>query len=351
MSVNVDGVVLGVLRLAQVMAEGSIVATASLAGLTAMPSDAVYSLTKHAVVGFVRSMAPNLEPLRLNAVCPGIADTPMIDERRARRSRRRASRCSQPEEVADAVWRAATSGRSGECWFVQPGPRHGAVPLPEPARARASTGSAWESRRSDVGRVFALAYDPFLAAAERRGLARERARLLGTLRGRVLEIGAGTGLNVPHYPPDADVVYTEPDPHMAARLRRRGVEVVEAGAESLPFEDASFDFVVSTLVLCTVPDVPATLAEVRRVLKPGGQLVFIEHVRAEPGHVARALAGPPARAVEGVRVRLQLQPRPRVVARRRRIRPPTCSRRSGASCRASCARRVRLVRRRTARAS
>ncbi|HEV2592705.1 MAG TPA: class I SAM-dependent methyltransferase [Gaiellaceae bacterium] len=132
-------------------------------------------------------------------------------------------------------------------------------------------------------RVFALAYDPFLAAAERRGLARERARLLGTLHGRILEIGAGTGLNVPHYPPDVHVVYTEPDPHMAARLRRRGVEVVEAGAEALPFADASFDFVVSTLVLCTVPDVPATLAEVRRVLEPGGELVLIEHVRAASG--------------------------------------------------------------------
>ena len=132
-------------------------------------------------------------------------------------------------------------------------------------------------------RIFALVYDPFLAAAERRGLARERARLLGTLHGRILEIGAGTGLNVPHYAPDADVVFTEPDPHMAKRLRLRGVEVVEAGAESLPFEDASFDIVVSTLVLCTVPDVPATLAEVKRVLKPGGRLVLIEHVRAEPG--------------------------------------------------------------------
>jgi SAM-dependent methyltransferase len=132
-------------------------------------------------------------------------------------------------------------------------------------------------------RVFALVYDPFLAAAERRGLAKERARLLSGLEGRVLEIGAGTGLNVPHYGPRADVVYTEPDPHMARRLRGRGVEVVEAGAESLPFADASFDAVVSTLVLCTVPDVPATLAEVRRVLKPGGKLVFVEHVRAEPG--------------------------------------------------------------------
>lgn len=132
-------------------------------------------------------------------------------------------------------------------------------------------------------RVFALVYDPFVAGAERRGLGKARAQLLGDLSGRVLEIGAGTGLNAARYGPAADVVYTEPDPHMARRLRRRGVEVVEAGAEKLPFPDASFDAVVSTLVLCTVPDVPAALAEVRRVLKPGGRLVFLEHVRAEPG--------------------------------------------------------------------
>ena len=119
-SVNVDGVVLGVMRLREVMREGSIVATASLAGLTGMPSDPVYSLTKHAVVGFVRSMAPHLEPVRLNAVCPGLADTPMVDgEREALEAA--GFPLLAPADVADAVWRAATSGRSGECWFVQPG--------------------------------------------------------------------------------------------------------------------------------------------------------------------------------------------------------------------------------------
>lgn len=119
-SVNVDGVVLGVLHLRQVMDEGTIVATASLAGLTAMPSDPVYSLTKHAVVGFVRSMAPQVEPIRLNAVCPGIADTPMIDHQREAFAAARFPLLA-PEEVADAMWRAATSGATGECWFVQPG--------------------------------------------------------------------------------------------------------------------------------------------------------------------------------------------------------------------------------------
>jgi SAM-dependent methyltransferase len=132
-------------------------------------------------------------------------------------------------------------------------------------------------------RVFAAAYDPFLARAEQLGIARARAQLLARAEGAVLEIGAGTGLNVPHYPPGVDVTYTEPDPHMAKRLRARGAAVVEAGAESLPFADGAFDTVVSTLVLCTVPDVPASLREVRRVLKPGGRLLFLEHVRAEPG--------------------------------------------------------------------
>lgn len=117
-SVNVDGVVLGVSRLAHVMERGSIVVTASLAGLTAMPSDPVYSLCKHALVGYVRSVAPRLEPLRINAVCPGIADTPMVD---AQREALAGFPLVAPEAVADAVWRAATSGRSGEAWFVQPG--------------------------------------------------------------------------------------------------------------------------------------------------------------------------------------------------------------------------------------
>lgn len=119
-AVNVDGIVLGVLRLRDVMDEGAIVVTASLAGLTDMPSDPVYSLTKHAVVGFVRSMAPHLLPVRLNAVCPGIADTPMIDAQRPA-FEAAGFPLLRPEEVAEAVWLAATSEGNGECWFVQPG--------------------------------------------------------------------------------------------------------------------------------------------------------------------------------------------------------------------------------------
>jgi NAD(P)-dependent dehydrogenase (short-subunit alcohol dehydrogenase family) len=119
-AVNVDGVFFGIRRLARVMEGGTIVATASLAGLTAMPTDVIYSLTKHAVVGLVRSVAPLLEPIRVNAVCPGIADTPMIDHQRAA-FEAAGFPLLRAEEVAEAVWRAATSEATGECWFVQPG--------------------------------------------------------------------------------------------------------------------------------------------------------------------------------------------------------------------------------------
>jgi SAM-dependent methyltransferase len=131
--------------------------------------------------------------------------------------------------------------------------------------------------------VFAAAYDPFVGRAERAGVGAARSELLAGARGRVLEIGAGTGLNLEHYPAGSDVTYTEPSPHMAKRLRARGVDVIEAAAEALPFADGSFDTVVSTLVLCTVPDVPASLREIRRVLARGGRLLFLEHVRADPG--------------------------------------------------------------------
>jgi NAD(P)-dependent dehydrogenase (short-subunit alcohol dehydrogenase family) len=122
-AVNVDGVVLGVRRLVQVMEHGgTIVATASLAGLVGMPLDAIYSLTKHAVVGFVRSIAPSIAPIKINAICPGIADTPMLDQHGQRAMFAEAGfPLLEPEEVAEAMWLAASSDGSGECWFVQPG--------------------------------------------------------------------------------------------------------------------------------------------------------------------------------------------------------------------------------------
>jgi len=144
------------------------------------------------------------------------------------------------------------------------------------------------------GRLFAAMYDRSLKATEEAGLRQMRRELLAGAGGRVVELGAGTGVNLDLYP-DAvgDLVVVEPDPHMAKRLRgklagaRRQATVVEAPAERLPFEDASFDTAVATLVLCTVPDPAAALAEAARVLKPGGRLLFVEHVRAQDPGLAR----------------------------------------------------------------
>jgi SAM-dependent methyltransferase len=132
-------------------------------------------------------------------------------------------------------------------------------------------------------RLFAALYDSSLKRGERAGMADHRRALLAAASGRVLEIGAGTGLNVPHYPDGLDLVLTEPDAPMA---RRAGRPVVPASAEELPFEDASFDTAVSTLVLCTVSDPGRAVAELARVLVPGGRLLFIEHVRGD-GALAR----------------------------------------------------------------
>lgn len=142
--------------------------------------------------------------------------------------------------------------------------------------------------------VFARVYDPFLALGERSGMRDLRRETLAAARGRVLEIGAGTGLNLKLYPGAVTAItLAEPDAPMAARLRRRvsgashPVEVVQAPAEQLPFADGSFDTVVSTLVLCTVADMAASLREIGRVLAPGGQLLFVEHVRAGHGRLVR----------------------------------------------------------------
>lgn len=123
-SVNLDGVILGVRRLARVMQPGGrILCTASLAGLTAMPDDPVYAATKHAVVGFVRSAAASLSArgLELNAICPGIADTPMLGLPARDALARAEFPLLTPADVAEAAWVALTSGSTGRCWVVQPG--------------------------------------------------------------------------------------------------------------------------------------------------------------------------------------------------------------------------------------
>jgi SAM-dependent methyltransferase len=140
------------------------------------------------------------------------------------------------------------------------------------------------------GLLTAHLYNPMLWLGERLGMARLRHELLADARGAVLEIGAGTGLNLPHYPAGLDeLVLTEPGPRIGARIDLShapdGVpaRLVHAAAEQLPFADASFDTVVSTLVLCTVSDPDRAVSEIRRVLRPGGQLLFLEHVRAAAG--------------------------------------------------------------------
>jgi NAD(P)-dependent dehydrogenase (short-subunit alcohol dehydrogenase family) len=122
--VNVDGVVFGVRRLGRVMPKGStIVVTASLAGLTAIPDDPIYGLTKHAVVGFVRSVAPQLaeREIRIQAVCPGWADTGLTTTEFRQELTDRGFRLLRPEDVAEGVWAAYQSEGTGEAWVVQPG--------------------------------------------------------------------------------------------------------------------------------------------------------------------------------------------------------------------------------------
>ena len=137
-------------------------------------------------------------------------------------------------------------------------------------------------------RIGARIYDPFLWFGERLGMARRRRDLLAHAEGRVLEIGAGTGLNLRHYRDSIEaLVLTEPVEPMAAKLEGRVerlgplARVHRAPAEALPFADDSFDTVVSTIVLCTVEDPVRALSEIARVLRPGGRLLFIEHLRSD----------------------------------------------------------------------
>jgi ubiquinone/menaquinone biosynthesis C-methylase UbiE len=139
-------------------------------------------------------------------------------------------------------------------------------------------------------RLGATLYNPVLWLGEKLGMSALRRELLAEARGEVLEIGAGIGLNLRHYAADLDrLVLAEPSSRMGDHIdldrAPAGVptQLEQAPAESLPFEDGSFDTVVSTLVLCTVSDPDRAVAEAARVLRPGGRLLFLEHVRAEPG--------------------------------------------------------------------
>ncbi len=147
-----------------------------------------------------------------------------------------------------------------------------------------------------LDRIFAASYDRVLASSERAGLADRRRELLADLTGHVVELGAGTGANLAAYGTGVGrLTLLEPSAPMAARLRARlaatpldaEVAVLSAPGEALPLPDASADAVVSTLVLCTVRDLGRTLAEVERVLRPGGRFVLLEHVAADDPSTAR----------------------------------------------------------------
>jgi SAM-dependent methyltransferase len=144
------------------------------------------------------------------------------------------------------------------------------------------------------GRGFSALYDRLMKRTEEAGFRDMRRQALAPASGRTIDIGSGTGGNLGLYPDSVtELVFAEPDPHMIKRLRPKvrgaglDAEVVEAPAEALPFEDSSFDTAVYTLVLCTVPDAAAALAETARILKPGGKLLFVEHVRAKDPGAAR----------------------------------------------------------------
>ena len=142
--------------------------------------------------------------------------------------------------------------------------------------------------------IFARVYDRVSGRAEDAGQREHRRELLEGLSGRVVEVGAGNGLNFAHYPPAVEeVLAIEPEPFLRERARAAAasapvaVRVLDGTAERLPLDDASADAAVLSLVLCTVPDQSAALAELRRVLLPGGELRFYEHVRSERAGFAR----------------------------------------------------------------
>jgi len=142
-------------------------------------------------------------------------------------------------------------------------------------------------------RIFAWYYPFVVGLAERAGLSETRRTLFSRAEGRTLELGAGSGLNLPHYTHAvSELVVTEPNSHMLAHLRLRldsdppSVDawmLVQTGAEMLPFADDCFDTVTAAFVQCTIPDPPTALAEIARVLRPGGRYLFLEHVRAPEG--------------------------------------------------------------------
>jgi MFS family permease len=157
-----------------------------------------------------------------------------------------------------------------------------------------TTGETTMARTKVHHPVFARFYAWASPRMEKAGYGERRGQLVAGLTGRVLEVGAGNGMNFAHYPPEVThVLAVEPEPHLRALAQDNAreapvsIEVVDGTADQLPADDARFDAVVASLVLCTVPDVPAALAEIRRVLRSGGELRFFEHVRSGTPGLAR----------------------------------------------------------------
>lgn len=150
-----------------------------------------------------------------------------------------------------------------------------------------------------------------------RVLGDHKSRFLGDLSGTVVELGAGTGANWDYYPPDVTIIAVEPNEAFHERLRRsaadagRTVEIRTLRGEALDLPDDAADAVVATLVLCSVDNPPAVLAEIRRVLRPGGRFVFVEHVAAPSGTGRRRyqdiVAGPHRWVTEGCRTNLRTE--------------------------------------------
>jgi phosphatidylethanolamine/phosphatidyl-N-methylethanolamine N-methyltransferase len=168
-------------------------------------------------------------------------------------------------------------------------------------------------RQDDVTRIYqrnAGCYDLIHGPLERLALGRWRSRTLAGLTGRVLELGVGTGANFRHYGPEALVTAVDPSSRMVDRARRRAdrlgmaVELVRAGAERLPFPDATFDAVVATFVFCSVAEPRRGIEEARRVLKPGGALRLLEHQRPPAELLGRVfdLLDPLARRLTGASI-------------------------------------------------
>lgn len=165
-------------------------------------------------------------------------------------------------------------------------------PIAEQARPTVNASGVRGGVRSHP--VFARVYAKVAELAERRGAAEHRQRLLAGLSGRVIEVGAGGGANFPHYPTTvSEVVAVEPERYLRERAERVAaqaavrVSVADGGGDRLPGEDESFDAGVAALVLCTVPDQRSALAELFRVIRPGGELRFYEHVIADTAGQAR----------------------------------------------------------------